>query len=165
MVKNAKTCAWFKMDQEELKHVSSAVAANPIGRPRVRTITVKATPIRDLLPLLWHDDYWLLIDQLLEQHPALVELLQGYLNITASRYKDRLDDQPLVRYLQAQKFKIATIVQTLVTTGHQLRGTHILKMAKSIVSLRQRLERKRFSFFALHSIQQSSFCASSISRA
>ena len=126
------------------KHVSSAVAANPIGRPRVRTITVKATPIRDLLPLLWHDDYWLLIDQLLEQHPALVELLQGYLNITASRYKDRLDDQPLVRYLQAQKFKIATIVQTLVTTGHQLRGTHILKMAKSIVSLRQRLERKRW---------------------
>ena len=119
------------------------VSDNPIGRPATK-IVVKCTPATDLLPLLWGDDYWQLTEQLLQEHPELVGIVEGYLGSSQGRYAKRLGEQQLARYLQGQKYKLATIVQNILSNGHHIKGTHILKIAKSIVSLRQRRERKEW---------------------
>ena len=115
-----------------------------IGRPKTRLPTPAASSrtLSDLLPCLWSDDYWPFIQQLIDENPSLVLALQKQMTASSSRYVKRLEGEPLARYLKGQQFKLAGIVQTILTTGHQLKGIHLIKLAKSVVALRTRLKRK-----------------------
>ena len=123
-----------------------SVSENAVGRPRVHAQKPAAAShtLASLAPSLWSDNYWPHVRQIIDENPELVERLQDHQSGSKSRYVKRLKGEPLARYLKGQQFKLATIVQTILTAGHQIKGTHLLKLAKSVVSMRQRLQRKRW---------------------
>jgi hypothetical protein len=140
MPKFKRGSGWVK--KKEWRPVSD----NAVGRPKTRPAKPKATPIAQLIPQLWQPTYWPLMEQLLEQQPELAQLVTAYVNSNRSSYSKsrQKDNEALAAYLQRERYKIVGIVQTIMSTGHQVRGAGILKLLKSIVSMKQRLERKRW---------------------
>ena len=126
--------------KKEHRPVSDA----PIGRPRTVVKRRKSTPMPDLIRMLWSDSYWGILEQLIDDHPELAQIITAYLQQHRSRYADRLEGEHLARYMQKQKFKLANVIQVVLSMGHQLKGTQILKLIKSGVSMQQRLETKRW---------------------
>jgi hypothetical protein len=119
----------------KLKKEHRPVSSNAIGRPK--TIAAKAVkvPIQQLVQMLWCEDYWQLIDKILDADPDLHEQLLAHLKQHQSRYTERLSDEKLGLYLQRQKFKLANVMQSLLALGHASSGTDCLKLIKSMVRL------------------------------
>ena len=92
---------------------------------------------------LWRDDYWPLIEDLLATYPELVQLVTSFIDDNRSRYQERLADEELMTYLKRRQFKIATIVQLMLSCGHS-QSNHVLKTIKSVVTMKQRLRRRRW---------------------
>ena len=91
-----------------------------------------------LVAMLWCEDYWELIDQILDANPELHNQLSSHLKQHESRYSERLHGEKLARYLQRKRFKVASVIQSLLALGHASSGTDCLKLIKSMVKLRKK---------------------------
>ena len=121
------------------------VSTNPVGRPQVRAKQMPLPGKAQLASMLWTENYWELLDKMLDDHPELAQIVTNYIAANKSRYEKRLQDEQLQSYLRKQKFKLAGVLQTILCTGHHIRGTQLLKLMKSGVLLREHAAAKRWT--------------------
>ena len=121
------------------RHIGAAVAAaaRPLGRPRIRVQRAARMTDEQLHRLLWHDDYWPIIDHMLQQQPELVQVLTDWLRTNRSRYQPGIDS--LLVYLKKERISMANIVQIMLSIGRKKTGCTPLKVIKTISALKQKV--------------------------
>ena len=87
--------------------------------------------------LLWADDYWPIIDHMLQRHPDLVQLLELWLAKNKNKWKP--GDNTLIGHLQKEKMTVANVVQIMVSIGRTKTGVTALKVMKTISALKQKV--------------------------
>jgi hypothetical protein len=126
-------------------HSLQSAASNDDDDSCQLQLKATASSKQELCQMLWAEDYWELIDKTLADHPELAQLISAFVSANQSRYKERLDGEKLARYLRKEKFKLATILQSVLALGHNIKGTECIKLIKSGVLLRQHCGSKRWS--------------------
>jgi hypothetical protein len=113
------------------------VSDSAVGRPPTKPARPAKAPMQQLVQLLWCEDYWDLIEKILDDNPQLRMNMLSHLEENKSRYSERLSEQKLVNYMQKQKFKLANVIQSMLAIGHSSSGTDVLKLIKSMVRCRK----------------------------
>ena len=98
----------------------------------------------DQLRMLLADDYWVIVEDVMRQDPALVEMITQYIHSHRSTYTPMAEAESPVAYFKRHQMTMVNVIHLLTTVGHQQGSITPWKVMRSIAALKEKTRRVQY---------------------